>query len=267
MTNDGNAGTVIVTGAARRIGRAIAEELARAGWSVAIHHRNSAVDAEAVAAGVRARGGHACAIQADLTMSGGIDHVIAACRASLGPATCLVNNASEFRYDSLDTLTPESWDAHMRINLEAPVRLAQAFARALPTGRSGNIVNIVDQRAWKLTPEYFSYTLSKAALWSATQMMAQALAPRIRVNAIGPGPVLQSVHQTDAEFAAEQAATLLGRGTDPADIARAVRFLLDAPTITGQMIALDGGQHLAWPFERPPVAGPDATAAPSKSRG
>lgn len=248
----------IVTGAARRIGRAIVEELARGGWRIAIHHRNSAAEADALAASIGRNGGRAIAVRADLTAADGIAHLLRTSAEALGAPTCLVNNASEFRYDNLATLTPASWDAHFRINLAAPVMLAQAFARALPQGAAGSIINIVDQRAWKLTPEYFSYTLSKAALWTATQMLAQALAPRIRVNAIGPGPVLQSLHQTHAEFAAEQAATLLGYGTDPAEIARAVRFLLDAPSITGQMIALDGGQHLAWPFERPPVSGPDA---------
>jgi NAD(P)-dependent dehydrogenase (short-subunit alcohol dehydrogenase family) len=188
----------------------------------------------------------AAALQGDLAETADVAGLIPACAAALGPPTCLINNASDFQFDDLASLTPAGWAAHMDVNLRAPVFLAQAFATHLPEGVSGTVINIIDQRVWKPTPEFFSYTLSKQGLWDATRLLAQALAPRIRVNGIGPGPVLQSVHQTAAEFAAEAASTLLGRATTPDEIAAAVRFILDAPAMTGQMIALDGGQHLSW---------------------
>jgi NAD(P)-dependent dehydrogenase (short-subunit alcohol dehydrogenase family) len=246
----------LVTGAARRIGAAIALELARTGFDVAIHHRASRDDAEAVAEQLRATGVESAALQSDLAEEGAPARLITACEAALGPPSCLVNNASLFEFDSLASLTRESWHRHFTINLEAPVLLAQVFARRLPSEARGTIVNIVDQRAWKPTPSYFSYSLSKSALWSATRMLAQALAPRIRVNAVGPGPVIKSIHQSDNEFEAERSSTLLGRGTAPEEIAKAVRFILDAPAMTGQMIALDGGQHLTWPFEPDPSGEP-----------
>jgi len=250
----------LVTGAARRIGAAIALELGRAGYAVAIHFCSSKADAEALAQEVRAFGGASMALNADLRDASAINCLIERCCATLGAPTCLVNNAAEFNFDSLNCLTADSWNRHIDLNLRAPVLLAQAFARALPRQGTGNIINIVDQRAWKPTPTYFSYTLSKSALWLATQMLAQALAPRIRVNAIGPGPVLKNVHQTDAEFEIERTSTLLRRGTSPREIASAVRFILDAPAMTGQMIALDGGQHLTWEFEQHPADGAQRAA-------
>ena len=168
------------------------------------------------------------------------------CAAALGAPTCLVNNASTFIYDDIATLDPKIWDAQLAVNLKTPVFLAKAFAASLPAGAAGNVINMIDQRVWKPTPRFFSYAASKAALWSATQTLAQALAPRVRVNAIGPGPVLKSAHQTEEEFRRQCEATILRRGTTPQEIASAVRFILDAPAMTGQMIALDGGQHLAW---------------------
>ena len=160
--------------------------------------------------------------------------------------SCLVNNASLFEFDDLATLALNTLEDHLAVNLVAPVLLAQAFAAQLGAEATGNVINIIDQRAWAATPEFFSYTLSKTSLWSATQMMAQALSPRVRVNAIGPGPTLRSVHQRPEDFEQEAQTTLLRRGTSPDEIARAVRFILDAPAMTGQMIALDGGQHLRW---------------------
>lgn len=162
----------------------------------------------------------------------------------LGPPTCLINNASEFLLDRIETMDEALWDRHLDVNLKAPVFLAQAMVRHLPGDVHGNIINIIDQRVWKLTPEFFSYTISKAGLWTATQTLAQSLAPRIRVNAIGPGPVLRSVHQSDAAFDAEKQSTLLKTGPSTAEIAAAVRFILATPSMTGQMIALDSGQHL-----------------------
>lgn len=237
----------LVTGAARRIGAAIALELAARGWAVAVHHRGSAADAASVKARIEAVGGRAFVIGADLTDAHALSELIPRCAAALGaPVSCLINNASLFEEDAIGTLDMNLWKAHQAVNLTAPVFLAQAFAAALPAGTPGAIVNIVDQRVWRPVPLFFSYSVSKAALWAATQMMAQALAPRIRVNAIGPGPVLANIHQTAEQFARQAAATPLGHGTSPEEIARAVTFILDQPAMTGQMIALDGGQHLAW---------------------
>ncbi len=201
----------------------------------------------ALAGEIEAKGGSAAVLRADLTDNAAVERLVDQCAAQLGAPTCLVNNASMFIYDDLATLDPRVWDAQLAVNLKAPVFLAKAFAAAsLPAGVDGNVINMIDQRVWKPTPHFFSYAASKAGLWSATRTLAQALAPRVRVNAIGPGPVLKSAHQTDEEFRRQCEATILRRGTTPEEIASAVRFILDAPAMTGQMIALDGGQHLAW---------------------
>lgn len=239
-------GIVLITGAARRIGRAIALDLARQGWSVAIHFRNSQMDAEALAAEIENTGSRAAIVRADLAKPEELQTLFPRCRELIGTPDCLINNASEFLPDTVTTASLATWDTHLDINLKAPVFLTQALALHLPHDRTGNVINIIDQRVWKLTPDFFSYTISKAGLWTATRTLAQSLAPRVRVNAIGPGPVLKSIHQTDAEFASEVKSTLLGRGPTPQDIADTVRFILNAPAMTGQMIALDGGQHLAW---------------------
>ena len=235
----------LITGAGRRIGRSIALDLGRAGWSVAVHYRNSKSEAGELVGQLQGLGVKSVALCADLADFNAMRGLIDACTETIGAPACLVNNASEFLLDSLESLEEETWDVHQNINLKAPVFLAQAMLRTLPNGVEGNIINIIDQRVWKLTPDFFSYTISKAGLWTATRTLAQALAPRIRVNAIGPGPVFQSVHQTKAEFATEQTSTLLGRGPSPEEIAAAVKFILATPSMTGQMIALDGGQHLA----------------------
>jgi NAD(P)-dependent dehydrogenase (short-subunit alcohol dehydrogenase family) len=235
----------LITGAARRIGRGIALELGRAGWPVAVHYRNSQAEADDLVRQLQDLGVKSVALSADLSDFKALRSLVDECTKALGAPTCLINNASEFLLDSLESLEENTWDVHQSINLKAPVFLAQAMLRALPYGVDGNIINIIDQRVWKLTPDFFSYTISKAGLWTATRTLAQALAPRIRVNAIGPGPVFQSVHQTEAEFAAEQTSTLLARGPSPEEIATAVKFILATPSMTGQMIALDGGQHLA----------------------
>lgn len=234
-------GAALVTGAARRIGRALALAAAEAGYDVAVHHRDSANDAEATAAAVRERGVRAEVIAADLTANS--EQLVAQARAALGPVTLLVNNASVFLDDRLETLTHKTWEAHMEANLRAPIALTQAFAAQ---GGEGLVVNIVDQRVWRPNPQFFSYSLSKAGLWWATRTMAQALAPRIRVNAIGPGPTLPSIHQDAADFEAEAANVPLERRATPEEIAAALRYLIDAPSVTGQMIAVDGGQHLGW---------------------
>jgi NAD(P)-dependent dehydrogenase (short-subunit alcohol dehydrogenase family) len=234
-------GAALVTGAARRIGRALALAAAEASYDVAVHHRDSPQDAEATAAAVRERGVKAAVVAADL--SDHPEHLIAQAAAALGPLTLLVNNASVFEDDRLQTLTRESWGTHMEANLHAPIALTQAFAAQ---GGEGLVVNIVDQRVWRPNPQFFSYSLSKAGLWWATQTMAQALAPRIRVNAIAPGPTLPSVHQSAEDFEAEAANVPLQRRASPGEIAAALRYLIDAPSVTGQMIAVDGGQHLGW---------------------
>ena len=237
--------TALVTGAAKRIGRAIALDLAAHGWRVAIHYRSSREEALRVVETIRAAGGMATAIAADLADVEQVRDLIGRCADELGPPTCLINNASEFLLDTIASLTAADWDTHLDINLKAPVFLSQALYLALPEGAEGNVINICDQRVWRPTPQFFSYTISKAGLWTATQTLAQAMAPRVRVNAIGPGPVLRSVHQTEQDFAKEAAATILRRGPTLAEIAAAVRFILATPSMTGQMIALDGGQHLS----------------------
>ncbi len=236
----------LVTGAGRRIGRAIALDLGRRGWRVAVHYGTSRSEADAVVAEIREHGGTAESFPADLADAVDVGSLIDEVMRRLGSVTCLVNNASLFLDDRIATLNVTDWDRQLDTNLRAPVLLAQHFARALPADRSGHIINIIDQRVLRPTPEYFSYAVSKSALWTATRMLAQALAPRIRVNGVGPGPVLRSIHQSEADFATEAGSTLLGHGTTPEEIAAAVLFLLDQPAITGQMIAIDGGQHLLW---------------------
>jgi NAD(P)-dependent dehydrogenase (short-subunit alcohol dehydrogenase family) len=240
----------LITGAARRIGRGIALDLAAAGWAIAVHYRSSSADAEALAAEIRVQGGVAAALSCDLADAAALPGLIDACCDRIGTPTCLINNASEFLDDTPMTLTAERFQTHIDVNLRAPLLLAQAFAKALAESQSGVIINIIDQRVLRPTPEFFSYAVSKAALWSATRMLAQGLAPRVRVNAIAPGPVLASVHQSAADFEIECTSTPLVRGTSPNEIAAAVRFILDAPAMTGQMITLDGGQHLSWTPER-----------------
>ncbi|MBX3508136.1 MAG: SDR family oxidoreductase [Parvibaculum sp.] len=243
----------LVTGAARRVGREIARGLARDGWAVALHHNHSAGEAAEVQAEIRAAGGRAELVQADLSDLAATQGLVAAAVKAIGPLSLLVNNASLFEHDEIETMTPESWAAHIDINLRAPALLSQGFAAQLPEGAEGNIVNIVDQRVWAPTPRFFSYTVSKMALWDMTQILARSLAPSIRVNAIGPGPALANARQSAADFQKQLDATILRRGTSPAEIYAAIGFILSAPAMTGQMIALDGGQHLAW--ETPDVAG------------
>ena len=212
-------GAALVTGAARRIGRTIALTLADAGWDVAVHHRRSAAEAAEVVRAIEATGRRATALAADLTLEADTSELVNRAAQALGPLTLLVNNASVFDDDRLGTVTSDSWTAHMETNLRAPVMLTQAFAAALPADDEGCVVNILDQRVRRLNPQFFSYTLSKAALWAATQTMAQALAPRIRVNGVGPGPTLASVHQGGGEFEAEAAGVPLQRHVTPEEIA------------------------------------------------
>jgi NAD(P)-dependent dehydrogenase (short-subunit alcohol dehydrogenase family) len=236
----------LVTGAARRIGRVIAVDLARHGWVVVVHYNQSQDDARSVVHEITSQGGEAMILQADLRHEGETDRLVARAAKLAGPITCLVNNASVFENDSPETVTRESWDLHMEVNLRAPFVLIQGFVRGLPTGANGNVINILDQRVWNLTPFFTSYTVSKVALWTLTQTLAMALAPRVRVNAVGPGPTLASARQTPEQFRRQWSAMPLARPVDPTEICDAVRFILDAPSMTGQMIAVDAGQHLSW---------------------
>jgi NAD(P)-dependent dehydrogenase (short-subunit alcohol dehydrogenase family) len=238
--------TALVTGGAARIGAAIVRDLARHDFAVAIHTNSSTAAAEALAADIRQRGGRAAVVVGDLSRMEDCEGIVAAAVAGVGPLGLLVNNASVFQRDSITELSSETFDLHFALHVKAPSMLASHFARQLPEDRRGLVVNIIDQRVWKLRPDFYSYTLSKATLWTATQTLAQALAPRIRVNAIGPGPTLKNSRQTDEDFAAQVEGLILKAGPMLPEFGRTIRFLFDTPSITGQMIALDGGQHLAW---------------------
>jgi NAD(P)-dependent dehydrogenase (short-subunit alcohol dehydrogenase family) len=254
MKDAARPGVALVTGAAQRIGRALALELARLGYAVAVHYQRSADQAAETVAAIRDAGGRAERFAADLAREDETQRLAPRAAEALGPITCLVNNASRFERDEVDSATRASWDAHLETNLRAPFVLCQAVVAALPRDEEANIVNLLDQRVWRLTPHFTSYTVSKFGLWGLTQSLALALAPRVRVNAIGPGPALPSPRQSAAQFAAQSARLPLGRGTTPDDICAALRFILATRSLTGQMIALDGGQHLGWSF---PHAGPE----------
>jgi NAD(P)-dependent dehydrogenase (short-subunit alcohol dehydrogenase family) len=239
-------GAALVTGSAKRIGRQIALDLAADGYDIAVHCNTSPAAAEQVAELIRAMGRNVTIVRGDLKDGAVPEAIMAEASSALAGITCLVNNASVFEPDDVGHITQASWGEHLDTNLRAPVFLSQAFARQLPAGAEGNVISIIDQRVWKLNPKFFSYTASKAALWNVTRTLAQALAPTIRVNAIGPGPALPSARMDEEEFAKQSRLTLLGRGTSPAEISAAVKFILSQPALTGQMIVLDGGQHLVW---------------------
>jgi NAD(P)-dependent dehydrogenase (short-subunit alcohol dehydrogenase family) len=238
--------TALVTGGARRIGAAIVRDLASHGFAVAIHCGQSLAEANALADELRAGGSRASVVQADLADAAAVARIVPEAAAALGPVTLLVNNASVFLKDRFGALNSTLWQRQFDINLRAPVFLAEAFAAQLPENAEGNIVNLIDQRVLKLTPQMPSYTLTKAALWAATQTLAQQLAPRIRVNGIGPGPTFPNAYAKDPSMAKEVAGTPLRRPVDPADIGRAVRFIVDTPSMTGQLLLLDSGQHITW---------------------
>jgi NAD(P)-dependent dehydrogenase (short-subunit alcohol dehydrogenase family) len=241
----GQRGAALVTGGSRRIGRTLVRAAAQAGYDVAIHCRVVDDDAQATAAEVRSLGRKASIHTCDLRREAETAPLVGEVEGELGQVTLLVNCASVFEEDSFAEMNRASWDAHMETNLRAPLVLAQAFARRLPADREGLIVNILDQRVLNPAPDFFSYSLSKSALWDATRMLAQALAPRIRVNGIGPGPTLRSIHQSEDDFAAEVAGVALQHAVDPAEIGQALAYLIDARSVTGQMIAVDAGQHLS----------------------
>ncbi|ESQ83585.1 hypothetical protein AEAC466_12990 [Asticcacaulis sp. AC466] len=242
MTNK----TALVTGAAKRIGRAIAIALAKAGYDIGVHYGRSQDDAVALVAELEGLGVRAHPIQGDLSDVATVSGLIGKARDALGPVDVLVNNASVFADDRARTLTIDSWQTHMDTNLLAPVLLAQAFAEQPDIRPGASIINMIDQRVLKPSPPFFSYSMSKAGLWHATRTLAQALAPHIRVNAVGPGPTLKSIHQSEKDFDREARSTLLQKPTSPEEVAAAVLYLLNAPSVTGQMICVDSGQHLVW---------------------
>jgi NAD(P)-dependent dehydrogenase (short-subunit alcohol dehydrogenase family) len=238
--------TALVTGAAKRLGRAIALDLASHGWNVAIHYNGSEEDADSAAQAVRAFGGEAATLKADLSKEAETATLVDRAVKELGPLTALINSASLFENDDWRSATRKTWDEHIEINLRAPLLLSQLFGKQLPAGARGNIINIIDQRVLKPTPQFLSYSISKAGLYWLTTTLAQGMGPDIRVNAVGPGPTLKNPRQSEADFDRQREATILKRGADPADICGAVRYLLDAEAVTGQMLAVDGGQHLIW---------------------
>lgn len=244
--------TALVTGGARRIGAAIVRDLAANGYTVAIHASTSIEVASAIRDEITSAGGRACVVTGDLISAEGREGLIAATNALIGPVDVLVNNASIFQRDGMEEFDEALFDAHFAIHVKAPTILTRDFARQLPEGVSGLVVNIIDQRVWSPTPRFYSYTLSKAALYMATKTAAQALAPRIRVNGIGPGPTLPAARQTEADFQKQVSGLIMRKGAGLDEFGRTIRFLHETPSITGQMIALDGGQHLAW--QTPDVA-------------
>ena len=238
---------VLVTGGAARLGRAIALAMAESGFAVALHSRHDGADAQDTLRAIEARGVRGVLLLAELSREDEVARLVPDAEAAIGPLGVLVNNASTFERDEWHDADRASWDRHLEPNLRAPFRLMQDFAARLPEEAEGMVLNMLDQRVWSLTPHFVSYTLSKAALWTLTQSMALALAPRrIRVNAIGPGPALPSARQDQAQFRAQCDGVPLGRGTSPGEVARAALSLLCLPSVTGQMLALDGGQHLQW---------------------
>ena len=253
----------LVTGAGHRLGRAMAVYLATRGYAVAVHYASSAEGAQETLAQIEAAGGTGVVLQADLLDDAQSANLFDRARDALGGGiTCLVNNASIFEYDTIHSATRESWDRHMQSNLRAPFVLTQAMAaQGLQPERdeagepvaSGAIVNMIDQRVRKLTPEFMTYTLAKMTLWAMTRTTAQALAPAIRVNAIGPGPTLRGGRQSEEHFSKQRESTILERGSNPKDITSALGYILDAPALTGQLLCIDGGQHLAW--QTPDVLG------------
>jgi NAD(P)-dependent dehydrogenase (short-subunit alcohol dehydrogenase family) len=238
--------TVLITGAAKRLGRAIALDLARHGWNIALHYNASEKEARATCEDARTTGVKVALLKAELMRESETSELVSRAAKELGPLTALVNSASLFENDEWVSATRESWDKHMEVNLRAPFVLSQAFDKHLPRDQKGAIVNLIDQRVLKPTPQFMSYSLSKAGLHWLNTTLAQALAPRIRVNAVGPGPTMRNARQSEADFGRQREATMLKSGAEPQDVCDAVRYLLEAPAVTGQMIAVDGGQHLAW---------------------
>ena len=245
----------LITGGARRIGAALARDLAARGWAVAVHYRSSEDAAKALCREVGEAGGAAAALRADLRDEADLAGLVAAAERAVGPLGLLINNASVFDYDDLATADRASWQQHLETNLRAPFALTQAFAEALPSQARGLVVNMIDSRVWNLSPRYVSYTLSKSGLWTLTRTLAQALAPRIRVNGIGLGPTLPANGQSEADFAERCRRLPLEHPPSLAEVSAALQFLLQARSVTGQMLALDGGDHLTTAVGAPDGAG------------
>ena len=240
-------GAALVTGAGKRLGRAMALALGAAGYDVVVHYHSSANEANEAVAELTALGRRAAAVRTDLSSEGDVAGLIAASQTALGTLNLLVNSASVFESDDIESMTRTSWDKHIETNLRAPLKLAQDFAAQIDPDANNLIVNIIDQRVLKLTPQFLSYTASKAALHALTKTLAQALGPRgVRVNAIGPGPTMKNPRQSETDWRRQNEASILGRGATPDDICEALLYLVAARSVTGQMIAVDGGQHLAW---------------------
>lgn len=241
--------TALVTGGAKRIGREIALALAARGWNVAVHYRGSAAEAQQTVQAIEAMGRRACALQANLADPEQAAHLVERAATALGTLHCVVNNASLFEQDSATDFSAALLERHMHTNLSAPLLLARALHAALGEGEQGVVINLLDQKLYNLNPDYLSYTLSKAALQTATTLLAQALAPKLRVVGVAPGITLVSGHQTEDQFAKAHAVTPLGRSSTPADVAAAVCFAAESPAITGTTLLVDGGQHLI-PLQR-----------------
>ena len=236
----------LITGAAKRLGRAIALDLARHGWNVAIHYNTSDREARVTVEDAHTAGAKAVSVKANLAREEEAAELVSRAARELGPMTALINSASVFENDQWYSADTASWDKHLNVNLRAPLVLARDFAKQLPRDQKGAIVNLLDQRLFKPVPNFLSYGVSRAGLHWLTTTLAQALAPRIRVNAVAPGPTLRGARQSAAQFERERRSTILGHGSDPQDICDTVRYLLDARAVTGQTIVVDGGQHLIW---------------------
>ncbi len=246
----------LVTGGGKRLGRAMALYLADRGHDVAVHYHGSEEAAAEVADLIRGKGRSAVTLQADLTEEAEVQGLLPAAAEGLGgPITVLVNNASVFEYDTLKSATRAGWDKHLESNLRAPFVLTQALYAQVPDPVSddngeplaqGLVLNMIDQKVRKLTPEHMTYTIAKMGLWAFTRTAAQAMGPKVRINAIGPGPTLQGARQPKENFEGQRGATILRRGSNPADICAALGYFLDAPAVTGQLLCVDGGQHLIW---------------------
>ena len=239
-------GVAIVTGGSKRIGKSIVKKLSFLGWKVIIHYNSNKNDALSLQKEIQKKGGAASIIKANLNSSKATEELISKSEKKFGKLTLLVNNASIFENDSVHSLTIDTWDIHNNVNTKAPLLLSQSFAKLLPKKEPGVIINIIDQRVFSPRPDFISYSSSKNSLFWLTKVLAQALSPKIRVCAIGPGPTLKGARQTDNDFKNQSQSVPLGNGSSPEEISQAIEFILNASSFTGQMITLDGGEHLDW---------------------
>ena len=238
---------VLITGAGKRIGASIAASLAANNWNIALHYNTSEKETYTLSTELEKKYNiKTVCVQADLSDLKQVKNIISTASKQLGNINCLINNAASFEYDSINSLSSNSWDLHINTNIRAPLFLSQSFVKNISKNSKGNIINIIDQRVWNLTPHFMTYTLSKTALWTLTQTLALALSPNIRVNAIGPGPTIKSKMQTNEEFKEQYQRMPLSVPTSLEEINQFINLILESPSLTGQMIALDGGQHLGW---------------------